>query len=355
MILDDHIKIQELDSKKMHASIEQLDKQIQQTWEEVSMMTLPESYKSIKNIVFAGMGGSSLGGYVIEHMYALQIRIPYRVVNDYHLPAYVDQDTLVIVESYSGTTEETVSALHDALAKKAKIIVITAGGELEKIALSHSLPLYKIEPRFNPSNQPRMAIGYHLFALIVILSRLDVIKFEESELTPIIKELHQTNENNGITIPTTSNRAKQFANKLYNRIPIFIAGEFLMGAAHTTRNQINENTKSLAVYFPLPESNHHLLESLDFPERAKDISFFTLLNSNLYSPKIRKRLIATEQIISENHHKTEIIEAQGTSKLAQVLSSIHFGSYVGYYLSLLYGIDPSPIVRVEEFKKILSQ
>jgi len=91
MILDDHIKIQELDSKKMHASIEQLDKQIQQTWEEVSMMTLPESYKSIKNIVFAGMGGSSLGGYVIEHMYALQIRIPYRVVNDYHLPAYVDR------------------------------------------------------------------------------------------------------------------------------------------------------------------------------------------------------------------------------------------------------------------------
>jgi glucose/mannose-6-phosphate isomerase len=299
------------------------------------------------------MGGSALGAYVAKYLYTTQFTFSFEVINDYHLPGYVNEDTLVIVGSYSGTTEETVSGLQEALSKNAKVIVIATGGTLDAKATELKVPYYKINPLYNPCNQPRMGIGYSVFGLLTFLSKLGFIKIDQSEVDAIKKTLQENTMLNGLNVPMATNPAKQLAQSLYNKIPIFIAGEFLIGAIHAVRNQMNENTKSLAIYFPLPELDHHLLEALKFPNAIQNNDHYILVNSSLYSERISKRLSVTKEVIEEAGHTTSLIEAKGETQLAQILNTINFGSYVGYYLAMAYEIDPSPIVSVEGFKKKL--
>ncbi len=352
MSLDDLSYIKQLDSANMVGSIELLDKQIQQTWEEVSQIDVPDSYKSVTKIVFAGMGGSALGAHVFRHLYAPTIKIPFEIVSDYNLPVYVDDNTLVITGSYSGTTEEVLSCFDQAVEKTKNIIAISAGGTLEEKARSNSVPFFKIDPKFNPCDQPRMGIGYSVFAILAFMNKLDIITITDSELEGVYTVLKENNQKNGLSVLGEQNKAKQLAYLFHDNVPILVAGEFLVGAIHAARNQINENAKSLAMYFPIPELNHHLMEALTFPNSNND--YYVLFNSSLYSPKITTRLALTKGVLEKSGHGILEIEAHGSSKLAQVMQTINFGSYVGFYLSMLYGIDPSPIPNVQGFKEKLT-
>lgn len=351
--LDDLDQIKTLDAANMAGSIELLPEQIQQTWDEVGIISFPDDYRSVKRIVFSGMGGSALGAYVAKYLYTTSLTQSFEIVNDYHLPGYVDAQTLVVAGSYSGTTEETVSGLKEALAKGAKTVAIATGGTLESLAKDAAMPFYKLNPKFNPSNQPRMGIGYSVFALLRILDRLDIISIRDQDIEELKTILKQNNSSFGINTPLAKNRAKKMVTTIYGRVPIFIAGEFLIGAIHAIRNQMNENAKSLAIYFPLPELDHHLLEALKFPAHIQEQDHYIFFHSSLYSPRIAKRSEITRQVVEENGHTTSLFEPRAKIALAQVIESIHFGSYVGYYLALLNDIDPSPIPWVESFKKKL--
>ncbi|MDO8639626.1 MAG: SIS domain-containing protein, partial [bacterium] len=189
--------------------------------------------------------------------------------------------------------------------------------------------------------------------LLTFLSKLDIIKINNKDIFEIKSIISENNNKYGISTSKTTNLAKQFSQKIFNKIPVLIGGEFLIGAIHAIRNQMNENAKSLAIYFPLPELDHHLLEALTFPKNIQEYDHYIFFYSNLYSEKISKRSIITKDFVEQNGHKTSIFKPTGKSKLSQTIESIHFGSYMGYYLSLLYNIDPSPIHWVEEFKKKL--
>jgi glucose/mannose-6-phosphate isomerase len=354
MDLDNLDKIRELDKSNMAGSIEMLGEQIQQTWDEVNKLSIPENYKQVNKIVFSGMGGSSLGAYVAKNLYTTKIKQSFEIVNDYNLPGYVDENTLVVVGSYSGTTEETVSGLNEAISKKAKVVAISTGGKLEQITQENNIPFYGMNPKFNPSNQPRMGIGYSVFALLTILTKLEIISINNKDITYIKEILTRNTQEYGIRVKMADNLAKQIAKKILGKVPIFIAGEFLIGAIHAVRNQLNENAKAIAVYFPLPELNHHLLEALQFPKGITNIDYYIFFHSHLYSERIAKRSRVTKDVIEQNGHKTVTYKPTAESPLAQTMESINFGSYIGYYLALLNEIDPSPIVWVEEFKKKLA-
>lgn len=354
MTLDDIDEIKKIDSLNMVGSIELVGKQIEQTWNEIEKITVPSIYKSVKNIVFSGMGGSSLGAYVFKYLYASSISVPFEVINDYNLPLYVDSNSLVIVGSYSGTTEETLSCYKQAKEKGARIIAIAAGGKLEEWAIEDKNPFYKIEPQFNPCNQPRMGIGYSIFGILTFLTKLEIINISSDDLSELYSALEENNKLYGINIPESDNLAKKIARSLFEKLPIFIAGEFLIGSIHAVRNQLNENAKSIAVYFPLPELDHHLLEALSFPLSIKKDDRYILFNSSCYSEKISKRLQITANVLSESGHNVQIVDFKSGSKLTQTIQAINFGSYVGYYLSLCYETDPSPIPNVESFKKKLA-
>src|SRR3989338_8673668 len=354
MDLDNVSSMTKLDSQNMRGSITELPLQIEQIWQEVQEMTVDmKLFEDIDNIVFVATGGSGLGAHIAQTIFGNALPCSYQVVNDYSLPQYVDEDTLVFLQSYSGNTEEVINALGQAIKKTKQVIVISAGGKLEELAKKHNLIHVKINPIHNPSNQPRMGIGYSVFSCLAMLNKLNLIHVDSSEIRKIIDLLQLNNSVCGIEAPLPSNPAKLFAEKIKGRMPILVAGEFLVGTAHTICNQINENAKSMAIYYPLPEMNHHLLEALREPDEFSQRSLFVCFNSQLYSEKISARLALTKESILGQGYIVEMIEPKGETKRQQTAHLLHFGAYAGYYLAMLYEIDPSPIIQVESFKKKL--
>lgn len=336
-------QIKKLDKANLLASIELLGEQCAEAWHEVKKIKIPASYRGVENIVIAGMGGSALGGHLIQSLFADKLKAPIEIVRGYTLPKYVGPKTLVILSSYSGNTEETLSAAADAKKRKAKIVGLAAGGRLEKFLRSNNYPAYIFKPTYNPSNQPRMGLGYSIFGQLGLLAKCGLLKIDEKEINQAIAPL---NHNDGT--------AKTFAEKLKNKIPIIVASEFLTGNAHIIANQINENAKTFATYFELPELNHHLMEGLKNPAANKNLKF-VLLNSSLYHPRNQKRYQILKEVLRKN--KIDFIEYQpkAKTKFQQSMETLLFGSYVSFYLAMFYNLDPAPVPWVDFFKKRLGK
>jgi glucose/mannose-6-phosphate isomerase len=353
--LDDIKRITRLDSQGMLRSIESLGLQCQQAWEESQKVVIPASYRQCTTILINGMGGSALGGHVIEALYGKQIRVPLKIINSYSLPGFVSSKTLYVLSSYSGTTEEVLATFNAARKKKAKLLIICAGGKLAALAKQHRLPAYIFTPRFNPCNQPRMGLGYSVMGQLGLLARSGFLTVNKGELIIAIRSLIRFHHRFGVRARQAVNPAKQTALKLRNKLPIIIAAEHLSGNAHIFSNQINENSKNFAAYFLISEMNHHLLEGLPFPKTNRHLLSFSFINSKLYLPQIIKRFAITRKVLDKNHIGFSSYQAQSHSPLAQSLEVLLFGSYVNFYLAILNGIDPSPIPFVDFFKKQLER
>lgn len=351
-ILDSRDGIAKLDSSNMLGSIESLHKQLTHAWEDTQSLTFTPKAE-IKNVVIAGMGGSALGSDVIKHLYKDSLQIPFDTSRDYTLPHYVNENTLVVLASYSGTTEEVVSSAKDALAKKAQIMVIAAGGTLIDLAKEHGWTAYQIDAKYNPSGQPRMAIGYAVFGTICLLSKAGILTLTKEEVDSVASVIEKSVRDTTVEIPQDNNPAKLLAYSMYDKRPIFVASDFLEGAAHVITNQCNENAKTYADYKIVPEMNHHLMEGLQFPKSNASTHLFIFINSDLYHERNQKRMTLTQKVVEDNDIETMAIELHSQTKLAQVFEMIALIGFAGYYLSLLEGIDPSPIPFVESFKKQL--
>lgn len=352
-ILDSREKIKELDKSGLLASVEALPDQITDTLGQVIKVAIPESYKKVKNVVVSGMGGSALGGHLIKQLYKNELTIPFDVVSHYELPGYVGQDTLVILSSYSGTTEETLEAASEAKAKNAKILVITSGGKLAELAKANNWPMYLMEVTHNPCNQPRLAIGYAVVGMIMLLSQSGILPNHSADFEHIAKNLKSMIAD--LTVESEASPAKTLAFAAYDKHIIFVAAEHLIGAAHIFNNQINENAKTLTSEWPLPEFNHHYMEALSYPKLAKDSTVFFLFNSPLYHPRIQKRVLITKDLLEQKGYEAHVLLATTETKLEQVFEIIQIGEFVAGYLPILYGIDPSNIPNVDFFKSEMSK
>lgn len=339
-------EIKKLDPKNVLGSTELLVKQCEQILEDSKSFSLPDSYKDIKNIVFSGMGGSALGAQVVYHLYKNELSVPFYINNDYTLPGFVNENTLVILSSYSGTTEETISSANDAISKKCKTVAITTGGELSEIMNSNRLPVFMFNPKNNPCGQPRLGTGYSVFGTIAILSKAGVLKINENELLSSIASVKEYNE-------MIRTEAIKLANNLKNRIPVIFSGEFLVGASHVLRNQFNETSKNFSTYSPLPELNHHLLEGLKNPLDKNLTVLF--LESDLYSDKIKKRIQLTKDVVEKNQIPYLSYKAGSPDALGQAIEVLSLGGYLTFYLSILYNQDPSLIPWVDYFKEQLKK
>lgn len=349
--LDSPQEIKKLDTKGVSTSIELLGKQCEQVWEEVLKLNLPQEFADSQNIIVCGMGGSTLGTHVIHSLYFDQLKTPLEIVNGYHLPNYVDENTLVVLSSYSGTTEEVLACFEEAKKNNAKILAISSGGDLGTLVKSREIKGYVFEPRFNPSGQPRMGLGYSILGQILIFSKLGLVDFGNGDFSKILSAIEKVNSQSGLEIKTAQNKAKQVALELKGKIPFLFASEHLVGNIHVFANQINENAKSLSCYFALPEANHHLTEGLSSPEGTHDKSVFFLLKSNLYSLRVLKRYEITKKLVEKNGINVVVFEPESQIKLEQVFEFLTFGSWVSFYLAMAYGRDPSPIPNVDFLKK----
>lgn len=353
-ILDDRNSIKKIDPSGALDSAESIADQVKQVFEEKDQIDL-SSYKNVQNIVVAGMGGSALGADLVKNLYKEELSVPMEITKDYDLPAFVGPNTFLILSSYSGNTEETISCAAQAATKGAMIAVIAAGGKLVELAKNRNYPHFIINPKANPSNQPRMATAYNIMAIIMMLQKLNLIKFDEENFNQILDAINKTSQNCLVEVSQEQNQAKLLAFMLLERRPILVGASFLEGALHIAANQLNENAKIYADYKIIPEINHHLLEGLTFPKSNPLNHFFVFFQSKLYRSEIQKRISLTQEAAAKKEIETYEIYLESETKLMQVFELLTLATFTNLYLSYLEGIDPCPIPMVDWFKAELEK
>ncbi len=352
--LDDKTAILQLQGgDQVLNSIASLDRQLKHAWEETLQINFPDEYKDVNQVVVCGMGGSCFPSLIIKELFKEQLEIPIVINNEYRFPGFVDNNTLVILSSYSGTTEEILYNADQAFEKKAKISAITTNGDLARLMKKNNLPYYLLDPIYNPSKQPRIGFGYAVGAILGILYNLKFLSIKKQEVEIGLSNLPTLLKNFSLETPKQKNPAKQLAEKLYQKYPYYTVAEFLTGVGNAIANQTNETAKSISVFRVIPELNHHLMEGLKFPKKIKDLLTFIFFYSPLYSEKIKKRFQITKEVVEKNQVDTQWVELKGKSRIEQTFELMGFGSYLTMYLSVLYEQNPSSIPFVDYFKKRL--
>jgi glucose/mannose-6-phosphate isomerase len=339
-------KLRELDPGDTLGSTELLQKQCQTAWEQVSALSVPKEYRDINKIVFCGMGASVYGALVLKALMGPQMPVPCEVVSDYFLPNYVDEEALVVLTSYSGTTEEVLSCAEDAKSKKAKMLVLTKGGPLAEFASDNQIPAYIFDGKLNPAGVPRLGNGYSILGLIGLLNKIGIFEIEEKEVGYAIERLKEKTEDIRM-------QAQQDYQQLVNKIPIVFAAEHLSGNAQILRNQFNETSKTFSSFFLVPDLNHHLMEGLQFPEKAP--LHFIILNTPNYSPKITKRMELTAEVVKQNNHSISEFKSSGQTVYDDFLETLQYGCFLTLYLGLEYKQNPAINPYVDYFKKKLAE
>jgi glucose/mannose-6-phosphate isomerase len=336
-------------------SLREMPRQLWQTWNDLKSVKISATYAKTKDIIFCGMGGSNLASEMVRANYANEIKKPFILIRNYNLPAFASKDSLIIISSYSGDTEEIVNCLNEALKLKAKIICITGGGKISQLAQKHKLPLLKLDDKLNPSKQPRYAVGSQLGAVLYALSSVKAIKVTDSDINRSVEYLEVLSGLFSPTVPGNKNLAKSLAKKFQGFVPIIVASDFLLPNAHILTNQINESAKTFCVYNAIPELNHHLLEGLQLPKEVIKRIKVLLLNSNLYSPAIKARYTATEKVLKKKQMSYVEYTLENSSQLLSSLEALSFGSWFSFYLSQLNRQDPTKIPWVNYFKDQLKK
>lgn len=340
---------------KVLVSVNGLTDQLKTAYQEVQQVSFPEDYKNVKSVVVCGMGGSRFPALITKELFKEQITVPYVVNDDYNLPGCVGKDGLVVLSSYSGTTEEVVTCGEKALAKGAKVTGISAGGTVGELLKKNNLPQYIFDPVHNPSGQPRIGFGYSVGGHLGLLVTLGFLKGVEKEIENAIQNLPSLLQPFMLETQSANNPAKQLAQKMYERYPYYLVAEHVAGVGNAVQNQTNETAKSISSYRVIPELNHHMMEGLKFPTAHQKMAIFILFFSNLYSSSIQKRFRITKDVIEQNKIETVWHELKGKTKTEQAFELMGFGSYLTMYLSTLYGQDPTAIPYVDYFKAQLKK
>ncbi len=287
----------------------------------------------VDKIVVAGMGGSAVGGDLLKS-YMRNSKIPVFVVRDYKVPNFVDENTLVFAVSYSGNTEETISAFEDAARKKAKIFAVTSGGLLGQTAKK----VIKI-----PSGlQPRAALGYLFLPVLGVLVNSNIIDVKSSEATEMMDVLSKTDEFKAV--------GERIAKIIKERVPIIYASEALSAVAYRWKTQFNENSKTAAFTHAFSEMNHNEIVGYQTMGRSSFIPIF--IRDKEDNERVKKRMDITKEVISSKVDVEEVF-TKGDFLLSRLFSGIYYGDFASYYLALAKRIDPTPVTVIENLKKKL--
>jgi glucose/mannose-6-phosphate isomerase len=297
---------------------------------------------NIQNIIVTGLGGSGIGGTILSELIQDECSIPVLVNKDYFLPAYVNSNTLVIISSYSGNTEETVSAMKQAITKKAQVVCITSGGKIKELADQNNFDTIII-PGGKP---PRSCIGYSLVQLLKVIEFNEFVKTNllaqvETSITLLIKE------NTSI-----KNEAMTIAKLLVDKLTVIYSLGTCEGVAVRFRQQINENSKMLCWHHTLPEMNHN--ELVGWTTKNENIAVVTFKTSFDYERTIKRYEICKE-LFSKYSSSVTDITAKGNSKLEQYLYLINIGDWISCFIADIRNIDPIEVDVITNLKNELAK
>lgn len=343
--------VKRFDPTGMLSLIETFPVQVQEAVEigkKADLGDLKKEAQNFNSLIFLGMGGSAIGGDLARAVFANELKIPMLVNREYHLPAFVNEKTLVIASSYSGNTEETIAALNEAKEKKAKILCITTGGKLAEIARANNYPLIAIPGGISP----RAALGYSFFPVLVVFYRLGFIGDKSEAVEETIKLLKEMKTE--LSLATPGNPAETLARKLYDRIPLIYGSEGFRGVvASRWKGQINENSKHLAFWNAFSELNHNETVGWENPNLTREIHLVILRDNE--DVRMKKRIEVTSEIIRPHVHGITEVSSRGVSDIARMFSLIYFGDFVSWYLAMLNRADPTPVKVIDHLKKELAK
>ncbi len=341
----------QLDTSGMLDRLHEFPEQCERAWEKVSKFDLPREYTRIDKVIILGMGGSAIGADVVRRLALAEGKASVWVHRDYGLPPLIDENTLVIASSYSGNTEETLSAFTESLKTPSRKLVLTTGGKLKSLAEKEGIPVFVIDYHA----PPRAAFPHSFIPLVGIFQQLGLLADKSADLQEAIQVLNRLAKDFAETTPLVSNPAKQLATKLWGHVVVIYGAEILSEIARRWKTQFNENSKTWAFFELFPEINHNAVVAYDFPAQVKKRIFVILLHSALFHPRNMIRYEATSELLAKAGISHEFAEAVGESTLAQMMSLVLLGDYVSFYLSILNRIDPTPVDSIDFIKQYLAR
>jgi glucose/mannose-6-phosphate isomerase len=352
MNLDDLDRFRQLDTLNMLGEIDNLPDQLGYAYQLGLKQELPD-WKGFRQVLIAGMGGSAIGADLLASYCGSLAPIPVSVHRDYGLPLYArGAETLVICSSHSGNTEETLEAFEAARTAGCRMIVVSTGGELAKRAQANGIPVWS----FDHAGQPRAAVGFSFGLLLAMFQRLGFIPDQNDAIEGTVAAMKRTQKHLQADIPAVKNPAKRYAGQLMGRWVTIMGSGLLSVVARRWKGQMNEIAKAGANFEFLPEADHNTLAGTMNPQETLNAHTMTLfLCAPSDHPRNRLRSDLTRKAFMLEGMNTDFVEARGDTPLAHMWTMILFGDYMAYYLAMGYGVDPTPIQALVDFKQAMAE
>jgi glucose/mannose-6-phosphate isomerase len=327
---------------KMNDYIDDFSNHLREAIEIANNTNLTSCTKEIRNVLICGLGGSGIGGTIVSDIISPKVDIPITATKDYSIPNFVNEHTLVIANSYSGNTEETLYALEKCQSRAAEIAVITSGGKLKAIAEEN-----KYNKIIIPGNQPpRAMFGYAFTELFFMLNHYGIIDDSfKSDFTKAI-ELLDTEKSD------IQEQAMSLAKKMYKQTPVIYVANGFEGVAVRFRQQINENSKMLCWHHVVPEMNHN--ELLGWRTNVNDLAVVYFRNKSDYD-RNQIRMDINKKVISKFTENITEIWSKGDSLIENSLYHINLGDWVSWYLSEMNNVDAIEIDVIDFLKGELAK
>ncbi len=350
-ILDDPEKLRQRDAQGMLSILGRFDEQILEALEIGERVCVSSCGPVVSNVVICGLGGSAIGGDFLKAYLGRDLRVPVKVNRHYTLPGFVNRSTLALICSYSGNTEETISAFHEACQTGAQMICVSSGGRLLELAQMRSIPVVRIPAGY----PPRAALGYSAVSLLLVLSKLGVTPDRCDEIRQSESHVRRKIQAYGPDVPIEKNAAKGLALKAQGRLPLVYASQGrLEMVAVRWRGQFSENGKSLAFSSALPEMNHNEIVGWGRPEALRGRILPIFLRDHEDHPRVQLRTEITRDFLSQRTDSVLEYWSDGERWLDRLWSLILLGDYASIYLAFLNREDPTPVRVIDDLKQQLS-
>ncbi len=303
----------------------------------------------INKICFAGMGGSAIGADLIRAYSYKTCPYPIQVIRHYEIPGWIDENTLFIACSFSGNTEETLSALNAARKKGSQAIGVTSGGELMLKAAKEEFDYIKI-PGGMP---PRAALGYSFVPLYRIFQSLGFSDEGDQALEETYRFLSEQNE---LFADSEDNEALSLAEELNDTLPIFYSDATTLEPVNLRwRGQFGENAKTLAYGNTLPEMNHNEIVGWERIVHLTGRLSVVMLVDEGDNPRVQRRMEIVEELVEDQTASLHVLNTRGNSRLTRMFSLIQLADWTSFYLAMLNDIDPTPIAKIDLLKSKLAE
>jgi glucose/mannose-6-phosphate isomerase len=342
--LDDVSKIKKIDKSDMLSFCVDAAKhyrEAEKTAEKISLR-----YSKPENIIVAGMGGSAIGGELLKDWARDKAQVPIEVSRAYALPAYANEKSLVLVVSYSGETEESLSAFLDAVKRNCMIFCVSSGGSLLEFAEKLKVPYLRV-----PSGMPpRAALPYLFVPLIKLLEKMKMVSRVSEDLSEAITLLARISDENAPQKYAKDNFAKTLALGINGAVPVVYGFGIYRGVAQRFKQQFNENSKVPSKWEFFSELNHN--EIMGWEKAGKLAKCFSIvfIRDKNESDEIRNR-IETTKVLMQPASKGFEVWSRGSSALAKMLSTVCVGDFTSVYLAVLRNVDPTPVSSIALLKE----